>query len=199
MRQDDRTAIREAELIASEGRNSPGISDRGMIEVVARIEGGVPQELEKRSVEPTAAGARDDVRESGGAATNLRRHPAGGRADLFDSVDVEVAEGRAPISGSLVSAPSMAKAASTPRWPLMENCCVKFVWPLASVMVPAASSNNWLKSRLFSGIALTVWPESFSPPVFAASSEANEIERVPCLERITTPGGDSTDSSRGSV
>ena len=82
-----------------------------------------------------------------------------------------------PISGSLVSAPSMAKTASTPRWPLMANCCVKFVWPLASVMVPAASSSNWLKLRLFSGIALTVWLESFSPLVFAASTEANEIAK----------------------
>ena len=61
-----------------------------------------------------------------------------------------------PISGSLVSALSIAKVASTPRWPLMANCWVKLVAPLASVMVPAASSSSWLKSRLFSGMALTV-------------------------------------------
>ena len=47
-----------------------------------------------------------------------------------------------PISGSLMSAPSMAKVASTPRWPLMANCWVKLVAPLASVMVPAASSRR---------------------------------------------------------
>ena len=35
-----------------------------------------------------------------------------------------------PISGSLMSAPSMAKVASTPRCPFMANCAVKFVAPL---------------------------------------------------------------------
>jgi len=70
-----------------------------------------------------------------------------------------------PISGSLMSAPSMAKVASTPRWPLMANCAVKFVAPLASVMVPAASSKRLEKSRLLRGSSLTAWLESSSPPV----------------------------------
>jgi hypothetical protein len=69
-----------------------------------------------------------------------------------------------PISGSLVSAPSMAKTASTPRWPLIANCWVKFVAPLTSVMVPAASNSNVLKSRPFSGRELTDSLDSFSPP-----------------------------------
>jgi len=60
-----------------------------------------------------------------------------------------------PISGSLVSAPSIAKVASTPRCPLIANCAVKFVAPFASVMVPAESSSKLLKSRLFNGSELT--------------------------------------------
>jgi hypothetical protein len=74
-----------------------------------------------------------------------------------------------PISGSLMSAPSMAKVASTPRCPLMANCAVKLVAPLASVMVPAASSSSVLKSRLFSGSSLTAWLDSSSPPVAAGA------------------------------
>ena len=35
-------------------------------------------------------------------------------------------------------------------------------------MVPAASSSNWLKSRLFSGSSLTAWLERRFPPVAAA-------------------------------
>jgi hypothetical protein len=60
-----------------------------------------------------------------------------------------------PISGSLISAPSMAKVASTPRCPLMANCAVKLVAQLESVIVPAASSRSVLKSRLFNGNSLT--------------------------------------------
>ena len=80
-----------------------------------------------------------------------------------------------PISGSLMSAPSIANVASTPRWPLMANCAVKLVAPLASVMVPAASSSSVLKSRLFSGSSLTAWLDNSSPPVpvwFFSSSVA---------------------------
>jgi hypothetical protein len=48
---------------------------------------------------------------------------------------------------------------------LMANCAVKLVAPLASVIVPAASSSNWLKSRLLSGSSLTAWLDRASPPV----------------------------------
>src|ERR1035441_7555944 len=57
-----------------------------------------------------------------------------------------------PISGSLVNPPSIAKTEAAPRCPLTVNCWVKFAAPLVSVIVPAASSNNLLKSRSFSGI-----------------------------------------------
>ena len=76
-----------------------------------------------------------------------------------------------PISGSLTSAPSIANTASTPRCPLMANCWVKFVCPFTSVIVPAANSNNALKSRPFNGNSSTFWLESFSPPVPLAGFE----------------------------
>lgn len=54
--------------------------------------------------------------------------------------------------------------------PLMANCCVKFVAPLTSVIVPAARSSNELKSRPFSGNSLADWLDSFSPPVASPHS-----------------------------
>src|ERR1700730_14724917 len=56
-----------------------------------------------------------------------------------------------PISGSVVSKPSRAKTVATPRWPLTANCWVKLAAPLASVIVPAARSNNLLKARALRG------------------------------------------------
>ena len=77
-----------------------------------------------------------------------------------------------PISGSLLSAPSMAKTAAVPRCPLTANCCVKFDAPLVSVMVPAASSSSWLKSRLLSGSPETALLDSCSPPVLSRAFSA---------------------------
>ena len=79
----------------------------------------------------------------------------------------------------------MAKVASTPRWPLMANCWVKLVAPLASVMVPAASSNNWLKSRLFRGSWLTDLLERSTPPVVSCwrASGCNESPPLPVRVR----------------
>ena len=68
-----------------------------------------------------------------------------------------------------MSAPSIANTASTPLCPLMANCCVKFVAPLTSVMVPAASRSSVLKSRPLSGSSLTDWLDSFSPPVVSVA------------------------------
>ena len=47
-----------------------------------------------------------------------------------------------------MSAPSIAKIASTPRCPLIANWAVKLVAPLVSVIVPAASSSKVLKSLI---------------------------------------------------
>jgi len=69
-----------------------------------------------------------------------------------------------------MSAPSMAKVASTPRCPLMANCWVKFVAPFTSVIVPAASRSRVLKSRPFRGSELTSWLDRASTPVALAWS-----------------------------
>ncbi len=74
-----------------------------------------------------------------------------------------------PTSGSVVSMESMAKTAAVPRWPFTANCWVKLAAPFESVMVPAASSSNWLKSRLLRGIAATALLERCSPPLAPAS------------------------------
>ena len=77
-----------------------------------------------------------------------------------------------------MSAPSIANTASTPRCPSIANCCVKFVAPFASVIVPAASNSNVLKSRPFSGSELTDSLDSFSPPVAAALFAAPALPAV---------------------
>ena len=101
-----------------------------------------------------------------------------------------------PISGSLMSAPSIAKVASTPRWPLMANCAVKLVAPLASVMVPAASRRRELKSRLLSGSSLTAWPDSSSPPVAVWLLRAVTVSS-PRLESVSTAAGVAASRSMG--
>ena len=140
---------------------------RGVVKVVARVEGRVSDKLEDRPMKSVAAGAGEDVGEAGCASADLRRHPAGTGPNLSTASTLKLEKVEPPISGSLMSAPSIANTASTPRWPFTANCCVKLVAPFASVIVPAANSNSWLKSRLLSGSTLTVWLDSASPPVAA--------------------------------
>jgi hypothetical protein len=64
VRDDDRAAVGEAEFVAAKWRDSSGIGDGGVVEVVAGVERGVPQELEDRAVKAAAAGAGDDVGEA---------------------------------------------------------------------------------------------------------------------------------------
>ena len=168
MGQQNRAAVREPKFIAPERRNPPRIDDRRVVEVIPRIERRVAQKLKHRSVKsafpdrvtmsvnpaaprPISAGIHPELDWISSTASTLKF--------------VNVAP---PISGSLMSAPSMANIASTPRCPSMANCCVKFVAPFVSVIVPAASSSSVLKSRPFSGSELTDWLESFSPPVAPA-------------------------------
>src|SRR5882762_5629257 len=47
MRQHDRPAIRKSELISTEWRNSARLRNRWVIEIIPRIESGVPYELEE--------------------------------------------------------------------------------------------------------------------------------------------------------
>ena len=77
-----------------------------------------------------------------------------------------------PISGSVVSNPSIANTVAVPRCPFTANCWVKLAAPLASVMVPAASSSNLLKSRAFSGRLETSPLERCSPPLACAENSS---------------------------
>jgi hypothetical protein len=65
-------------------------------------------------------------------------------------------------------------------------------------MVPAASSSNWLKSRLFSGSELTSWLESCSPPEVAGCA-LWASEGVKGSVTTATVNGLATDSARLSV
>ena len=90
-----RAAVGESELVAAEGRNAAGIDGRGVVEVVAGVEGGVADKLEDRSVESAGAGAGDDIGEPSSAAADFGGHPAGAGCDGFDGIHVEVGEGGA--------------------------------------------------------------------------------------------------------
>ena len=64
-----------------------------MIEVVARVEGGIAHELKDRSVKSAGPGTRNDVGESGSATADFSRHPPRTRLNLLDRVHIEVGEG----------------------------------------------------------------------------------------------------------
>src|SRR6516225_440055 len=104
-----------------------------------------------------------------------------------------------PICGSVVSIPSMAKTVVEPRWPFTANCWVKFAAPLVSVMVPAASKSNWLKSRLLSGNVDTSSFDKRSPPLDFDSGVASgcagfsSCREVPLSEGLAL-GFDSVDA-----
>ncbi len=99
VRQKDRAAVGEAELVAAEGRNAPGGFRRGVVEIIARIKGRVAHKFKHRAVEAAGAGAGDDVGEAGGAAADFGRHPSGLRLNLLHRVHVEVGEGGAAHLG----------------------------------------------------------------------------------------------------
>ena len=89
---EDRAAIGESELVAAERRNSSRVRRGGMVEVVARVEGGVAHEFEERAVKSAGAGAGNDVGESRRAAADLSRHPAGTRLNALHRIDIEIGE-----------------------------------------------------------------------------------------------------------
>src|ERR1039457_6750903 len=91
-----------------------------------------------------------------------------------------------PISGSVLSAPSIANTAAVPRCPLTANCCVKFEVPLVSVMVPAASSNNWLKSRLLIGSSDTALLDNCSPPLPSCDLAPSMSAKAPSADHSRT-------------
>jgi hypothetical protein len=76
MRQHNRSAIGETKFVAPEWRNPSRIYRRRVIEVVARIECGVAQELENRPMHARSPGPCNDIGVPGAAASDLGRHPA---------------------------------------------------------------------------------------------------------------------------
>src|SRR5208283_6130338 len=96
-----------------------------------------------------------------------------------------------PSSGSLLSAPSKANSAAVPRCPLTANCCVKLAVPFESVMVPAASSSSWLKSRLFRGSSETALLDKLLPPEDCATTGIAEGV-FGAVETDSEPSGDKT-------
>jgi len=91
--QDDGAAIGKAELVAAEWGQPAWVGNGGVVKVISGIEGRIAQELKERAVETSAAGPGDDVGKAGASIANGRRHKTRLRLDLFDRVDVEVAEG----------------------------------------------------------------------------------------------------------
>jgi hypothetical protein len=63
-----------------------------MIEVVAGIERGVSQKLEKRSMQVACSGSSQDVCIARCATTYFSRHDAGRRFEVKDRVYVEIGE-----------------------------------------------------------------------------------------------------------
>src|SRR4029077_11419509 len=92
-----------------------------------------------------------------------------------------------PISGSVVSNPSRAKTVAVPRYSFRANCAVKLAAPLVSVMVPAASSSNLLKSLALSGRLETSPLERCSPPL-----PCTEIASTDATKRTCRVGDDSS-------
>src|SRR6185437_2089624 len=97
--QQDGTAVGESKLVSAKVRNAARLGVGGVIEIVSRVEGGVAQELKEGTVEAAFAGSRDDVGESGGAASDFSRHPSGTGLDLLNGIDVEIGEGAAAHFG----------------------------------------------------------------------------------------------------
>ena len=93
MRQHNRAAIGQTKLIADEGRNSARIGGRGVVEIVARIEGRVAKELKVHPMHLVCAGFRNDVCVAGRAFAQGGRHNAGEGIDALDGVDVEIGNG----------------------------------------------------------------------------------------------------------
>ena len=92
-RNKNRATAGEAELVAAEGRNAAGIDRGGMVEVVARVKGGVAHKLEEGTVKATGARTGANVGEARGAAPDLGRHPTGVGINALDRIHVEVGEG----------------------------------------------------------------------------------------------------------
>ena len=71
------------------------VGDAFVIEIIARIEGGIADEFEEAAVHLVGAGLGDDIGEAGGAVTDLRRHHSGTGLHFLNGVHVEIGKSRA--------------------------------------------------------------------------------------------------------
>jgi len=137
-----------------------------IVEVIPRIEGGVADKLKHTAMHSVRAGAGDDI------GCNWRPpwpisagHHAGAGLHFLDGVDIEVGKSRAAHFrvggvGSVECEDGRATALA-----VHGKLLRKIRGAVVSVMVPAARSNNLLKSREFSGRLETSPAERCSPPL----------------------------------
>ena len=78
--------------LRTNGRNAARLGDGAAVEEVARVEGGVADELEDAAVQVVGAGLGDDVGEARRAVADFGGHHAGTGFDLLNRIDVEVGE-----------------------------------------------------------------------------------------------------------
>src|SRR6185437_628375 len=93
IRNKNRPAIGETKLIAPERRNSSRVGGRRMIEVIARVEGGIADKLEDRSVKSVGARAGNNISETRSAAADLCRHPSRTGLQLLHRIHIEIRKG----------------------------------------------------------------------------------------------------------
>ena len=173
-----RAAVGKSEFVAHKWRNAALVSNALVIEIIARVEGGIAGEFEEAAVHLVGAGLGDHVGEAGGAVPDLRRHHAGTGLHFLDGVHVEIGKcGAAHLRiGGVESIDGEdgggRRAVRSPR-----TAAVKLAAPLVSVMVPAASNSNLLKSRAFSGRLETSPLERCSPPLACTETSSTGRRR----------------------
>jgi len=163
-----------------------------VIKIIARVECGIADKFKSASVDLVRPGLRNHIDEPRRTVPDLSRHYSRAGLHFLNRIHIEVLRNVAPpSSGSVVSAPSMAKTDAVPRCPFTANCCVKLAAPFVSVIVPAASSSNLLKSRSFRGRLETSPLVRCSPPLpcgapaFLWALSRGATRRVcPCSELV---------------
>lgn len=138
-----RPAVGDAKLIPRKRGNAPWIDSAAVFKTIRASNAAF--RTNSNALRCTLIGPRfcNHVGEARRTVPNIRRHQPRTRLHLVNRVHVE----------------------TTPRCPFTANCCAKFAAPLASVIVPAASSNSLLKARSFSGKLDTSSLERCSPPL----------------------------------
>src|SRR6202012_3438978 len=94
-RQNDRTAVRNAELVAGERRNTARVDCAAVVEKVASVKRRVAHEFECASVNEIVTRFGNDIRKSGGSVADVSRHHSRTGLNFLDRIDVEVRKCRA--------------------------------------------------------------------------------------------------------